>query len=180
MLISGLHSVYGININLVSPSKGEILDTCALWLSSAQDELSKYKRAQKLMIFSKSTDQTAPLTFTSVSDTEIQEFKCTITIESNDLPVKAFLRGVNIELSGSYSNPITVTLTPPVGAAPTTEEITISRVCPFSLGMELNARNVDHFWNGSLVGDWNIAGTMDKSFGEIDGLIVHFWLAVIS
>src|SRR5262249_34015297 len=112
-LNSGLNENYEINIPLDPPSKGNILDALAVWLSKAQNELSKYKRSQRIAIYSIWSDSSLSVTPRAVG-TEWDTFDVDLVVGQNVVPgTKTLLRGVAFEYFGNQQRPILLKVSPP-------------------------------------------------------------------
>lgn len=182
-LDSGLSKHYGIDAVLQKGKKGEILDGVAIYLIAVQDLLAKYKRKQRTAIASKST----------VGHLEHyphknggKRFETEITIDDSMLPDGYnLLKGVAFEYFGTHSKPISLNVTPPNGAVPFCDKGLISgrvvfgRVGPFSPGLDMKPQYVDLFWNGMPKGSWKIEGIVCDGTGEIEGVLLHLWVASV-
>jgi hypothetical protein len=183
-LKKGLMDCYDIDIPLPDPSKGQILDKVAVWLVYVQDELSKYKRGQRVVIYSKTTDKPLNVIPSAVANAP-EKFEVELFIDKIDLPsAHSLLRGVAFEFFGTQSRPISLSVQPPNNAITSYQKnvgasrVGFGRVCPFTAGLELKPQHADLFWNGSGEGVWNLQGTFEKA-GSIDSIILHMWMVTV-
>lgn len=165
----GLKSYYGIETSELVAKKGGILDEVALWIPAVQDAFCKYKRAQRVAIWSRTTQVTIGK----------NGFESAFSVEDAALPAgRPLLRGVAFEFAGTYGGPITLRVTAPSGATPfSNPEVLFGRVGPFAPGLELKPQQSDLFWNGLASGTWKIEWSVEGG-GTIDRIIIHLWLAI--
>lgn len=172
-LRDGLKSYYGIDMPF-DANRGEILDKIAVWLTCVQDELSKDRRAQRLVVCSQS--------ITLRTDTESDEsaFEVEFAFSATSMPAgRPLLRGVAFELIGTYNRPVALHVIAPQDASPfCNSPVLFGRVGAFTPGLDLKAQHSDLFWNGSPSGLWKIKGSLDKGCGTIDTIIMHLWLSL--
>lgn len=174
----GLKDCYGIELPLGAPETGNILNRISEWLGQVQNELSKYKRSQRISVLSLST--TKPLNIKPrVNSTSLDTFEADLLIDDSLVGAKkALLRGVALEYFGRQQRPISITVEPPEGAytgfrAP----VLFGRVVSFEPALDLKPQHSDLFWNGSALGTWKIEGTFDQQAGDVEGVMMHLWIA---
>jgi len=179
VLAVGLKESYGLDLPLDAPSTGSILDHVSVWLVSVQDELSKFKRAQRLTIVSK---WGVGIALGPKNDSGLSAFNVEFIVDKVDLPSgNALLRGVAFEYEGKNQRPITFKVLPPqnasVGSRP--HPVLFGRVCPLAPNRELMPQHADFFWNGSAIGTWSVDGIVDTSAGPIDNAVMHMWVVSV-
>lgn len=165
----GLRSCYEIEIRPLSAARGTLLDTAATWLVDAQDLLAKFKRRQRVHVYSVSS-KLMP------SETK-GEHAARIDIGDH---VVGRLRGVSFELLGSCKEPVGLRLLPPATALPGRPEqiLLFGRVCQFEPGLEIRPTHVDPFWNGLAPGSWSVALQAEpETLASVSGVVMHLWLA---
>ncbi|WP_439669602.1 hypothetical protein DAMDJJ_20530 [Cupriavidus necator] len=177
-LRDGLSSYYGMLLPDFIAKRGEILDEIALWLVRAQDRLSKYRRAQRIEIWSKTSEgliilKPNPSNTGDSFDVEF-DFSAVAPMGGHML-----LRGVAFELMGNYNGPVTLTLDAPPDATPfSVSPVRFGRVGAFSPGLELKPQHTELFWNGSPNGIWKVSGVLGRGNGNINGVIIHIWVSI--
>lgn len=173
-LAQGLKENYRIYLPLKTPTNGSILDDVSVWLIKVQDELSKFKRAQRLTIVSKWKG--------TIVASGLDVFNIYFDVEKTDLPSEnSLLRGVGFEYDGKNQRPNTLKVLPPqnawlgAGAGP----LLFGRVCPIAPNLELKPQHSDAFWNGSPTGTWKVEGTFDHAAGPIENVVMHMWVVSV-
>lgn len=173
-LVAGLKQCYSIDIPLLPPETGNILDKVSTWLVTVQNELSKYKRAQRLSICSRWNAN-------SVTLNQDGTFSSEFLVSIDDLPnEKALLRGINLEYVGSSQRPTTLIITPPPntsisGAGP----LVVGRVGPISPSLEMKPQHADALWNSSPLGVWKVDGRGEQVKDLVQSIVLHMWVASV-
>jgi hypothetical protein len=169
-LVQGLKDYYKIDIPLVNPSVGSILDDVSSWLLQAQNELAKYMRLKRLTIFSK---------WSGAASSSGDSFTANVDLVTGDGPSGEFLvRGVAFEYVGQNARPITLKVVPPANAwlEKSGNPLTFGRVYPINPSPELKPQHSNVLWNGSATGSWKITGEFESAAGSIDKLVMHLWV----
>jgi hypothetical protein len=177
VLGQGLKDNYSIDLPLDTPATGSIVDNVSVWLVAVQDQLSKFKRTQRLTISSKWNG--GDITISPNGNGRMHLFTTEVNVEKTDMPSdKALLRGVGFEYVGNNGRPITLKVLPPSdalsGSGPSA--LFFGRVCAIAPNRELPPQHADAFWNGSPTGTWKIEGTFDQAAGSIDSIVMHMWV----
>ena len=182
VLAQGLKENYSIDIPLDPPRTGNILDDVSVWLVKAQNELSKYKRAQRVVICSKWNDNALNVTPRGKGSGQLDTFKIDLVVDKTNLPGgKALLRGVAFEYVGEQKRPISLRVLPPQNAwlGNQSDPLFFGRVCPIAPDLDLKPQYPDVFWNGSALGTWKVEGAFDQTAGAIHNLVMHIWLSAL-
>jgi len=187
-LAVGIKEYYGIGAEFKSPKKGMILDEVTRWLVEIQDELSKYKGQEEVVICQIFSSQSIEIgQIKELGDHSQNYFEVDLKVDESNLPAgKSLLRGVNFEFFGTQEKPISLEVIPPEGALPSTSNSTNSRivrfgrVCPFTAALDLKPYHVDIFWNGSAQGIWKVRGVHEGEKNPVRGLVMHVWIATLS
>jgi hypothetical protein len=178
----GLKDSYDIEVTLEAPRTGSILDTLSVWLVKVQSELSKYKRTQRLAVYSiwSGALTVVPGNAGNTADT----FQADLVVDVNAVPAtKSLLRGVAFEYIGQQQRPISLKVLPPQGTYIAVDRggqpdtLQFGRVYHAAPGLELKPQHSDVFWNGSPLGTWKVEGRFNQTAGVINGLVMHLWLA---
>jgi hypothetical protein len=180
----GLKDNYSIDLPLADPETGKILDEVSPWLIRVQNELTKYKRGQRLFVQSIWSDK---ITITSRGGGRpLESFDFSLPVDTTGmLAEKPLLRGVAFEYSGSYNRPLMLQVLPPAAAYIPTDRagrpdtLQFGRVFPITPALDIKPQHPDVFWNGAPSGDWKIQGMFDQSVGNIDSFVMHIWLAAL-
>ncbi len=185
VISTGLRDSYGIELPISPPEKGRILDTLSVWLVLAQNELTKYKRAQRLLVLSV-WNQGRINIVPRGGGSPMESFELSLSVDTKQLSMKkALLRGVAFEYTGGQSRPLSLQVLPPpqaytkIDRGGSADLLWFGRVLPVTPALELKPQHPDVFWNGLADGDWKVKGTFDQTLGSIDSLVMHLWLAAL-
>lgn len=108
LIEKGLRDVYGITLPLGLLETGTILDRIGVWLVTASDAISKWKRTQRLSVLQFVSSEIPEL------DLKRGMFSTQFSVTSGDLPQTAsLLRGLNFEFVGNSQIPIALDVSPP-------------------------------------------------------------------
>lgn len=183
-LKSALRDYYKIDIPLDTPARGRILDALSVWLVNVQDELLKYKRAERVSVLTVFSLTPVNVTPRDLIGTEYDVFSCEVVVRDEDLPgANALLRGVAVEYVGSYNRPISLDVLPPresfaaadVGLK--SDRMRFGRACAFTPESDPKPQYMGLFWNGPAEGAWRVEGQFDQNVGDIKSILIHLWLA---
>jgi hypothetical protein len=180
VLTRGLKQTYGVDVPLTTPATGSILDDLSIWLIKVSDELSKFKRTQKLTIALKWNSVTISLG--ARDNNGLNPFSTEFILDDADLPSSnALLRGIGFEYVGTNQLPITLKVAVPQSAwsGGETGPLVFGRVCPVAPSLELRPQHSDPLWNGSAKGNWKIEGMFDQAAGSIDKLVMYIWVVSV-
>ena len=166
----GLRNVYGIDVPLEVPPVGKIVETVAVWLVVAQNELSKFKRGQRLSL--------CTIIATGAPRDDGTGLDCSFDVSQSDIPHNALLRGIALEYFGENRGPITLEVSPPADAwsgNTATGALVVGRVGQYSPSLDLKAQHQDALWNGSCTGTWSVRVTTRGESQSLQ-LAMHLWV----
>ncbi len=169
VLKEGLNAIYGIDIPIGSLTKGNGLDQIAVWLITASEALSKWKRTKRLTLVQISASRRLTIAADGKS------FEAEFTVDEAMLPsADALLRGVNFEFVGDARDPLSLSASPPAGVllGGNPGPLQFGRICSVAPGLELRPQHSDLLWNGSPKGVWKVTSSVAK----IDAIIMYVWV----
>lgn len=182
----GAKQLYGIDIPLPSPSRGQILDDVNKWLTLVQDEVGKYHRKQRISIFTVWLSRCLLRHNRNFLDAvkHPEGFRLDIDFEPDDSQSQCgLLRGAAFEYLGSGKRPIRITMVPPLGATGDTGSsglqipLIFGRVLSLAPGLDIRPLFSDQLWNGNPYGVWRVSSESDLSKYGIEDIAMHLWLA---
>ena len=180
-LAQGLKDCYNIDFPLAAPNTGDILNNVSVWLVQIQNELSKYKRAQRLSIFSKWNS--GAVNTSQINSSGLTKLQAEFVVDSSDGPTeRALLRGIGFEYVGQNQLPVTLKVFPPANASSGdsgTRPLILGRIYPIAPNLDMKPQHADALWNGSAIGTWKVEGEIDLHAGTIDKIIMHLWAASV-
>ena len=180
-LAQGLKEYYNIDLPLAAPRTGDILDNVSVWVVQVQNEFSKYKRAQRLSIFSKWN--LGSVNTSQINSNGLTKLQAEFVVDKSDGPnEKALLRGVGFEYVGQNQLPVTLKVFPPPNASPGdsgSRPLILGRIYPIAPNLDMKPQHADALWNGSAIGTWKVEGEFDLHAGTIDRIIMHLWAASV-
>jgi hypothetical protein len=150
-----------------------------------QDLLLKYRRKERIFLFSVSIRRDTPASVDSLKSTSGASFNFTPVLTRNQ---NGLLRGLAFEyLPGSSSSrrPIVVDAVAPssttqnlAGGSGSPTSLTFGRILPIPNSVELRPQHTDIVWNGSPYSGWTFS-VRPAVFNDADveDLIMYLWLA---
>jgi hypothetical protein len=180
-LAHGLKDYYNIDRPLTAPKTGDILDNVSVWLVQVQNEFSKYKRAQRLSIFSKWN--LGSINTSQIDSNGLTKLHAEFVVDKSDGPnEKALLRGIGFEYVGQNQLPVTLKVFPSPNASlgdSGPSSLILGRIYPIAPNLDMKPQHADALWNGSAIGTWKVEGEFDLHAGTIDRIIMHVWTASV-
>ncbi|MEF0940862.1 hypothetical protein [Rhizobium sp. BR 362] len=183
-LRDGLHDSYNIKIDLKDPARGKILDKVSIWLVDVQNAVTKYRRQQRSLVRSVWSDAIS-VSGKGGPNGSLDMLQTRFVVDSTSIPSQtSLLRGVSFEYLGQQQQPISLSVLPPAGAYVAAvrsdgqpDTLQFGRIFAVTASLDLKPQHSDVLWNGSAMGEWQIAGLFNQSAGSIDHIIMHLWLA---
>ena len=153
-LALGLEDYYNIDLPLTAPKTGDILDTVSVWLVQVQNEFSKYKRAQRLSIFSKWN--VGSINTSQIDSNGLTRLQAEFVVDKSDGPnERALLRGIGFEYVGRNQLPVTLKVFPSPDASlgdSGPSSLILGRIYPIAPNLDMKPQHADALWNGSGIG----------------------------
>jgi hypothetical protein len=179
------HELYQLPNLPLNPGRGRILDDILDWVQKFQDLLVRYRRKERIFLFSISLRRDTPAAVSSLKSTSGASFNLTPVLTRNQ---NGLLRGMAFEyLPGSTGSrrPIIVdAVAPPTttqnlrgGSSPPTS-LTFGRVLPIPNSLELRPQHSDIVWNGVPYSTWTFSiNERVYNDADVEDLVVYLWLA---
>jgi hypothetical protein len=181
---SAARDLYGIDTALVPPVRGELVNYLSQWLLEVQDKIGKYRRSERISIFSISLKDALSGNISHIANNTGAVFGISNKDTSNR---NGLLRGVGFDyakLRASATRPLSLNVRPPdpQPGAGTDIPLVFGRVLSITDGLELRPQYSEVVWNDSPYGSWNVL--LPKSYHDevpnLADVFMYLWLALPS
>jgi hypothetical protein len=181
------NALYGLDTTLATPPRGKIVDELSKWLLNLQDEVSKFRRRQRISIFTIWMSRWFLRRNMNLVDAlkRREGLRADLNIEPDDLQSQVgLLRGVAFEYFGTGKRPLRLTVVPPSGATaslnatnPVGVPLIFGRVYPSAPALDIRPQFSDLLWNGNPFGTWRVSTDGSLADHGIQDIAMHLWVA---